>query len=275
MAVPMPLFAENSDLLRAVQSTHKTYDLAGFPSLTDGSLYLMIMGGFSGELFEFADLNKNERTSLAIGESLPGGDKLIRKRLLLPLNDAFRDPSLTELRTSIRKLIAAKLPAEVNHVSGDDSLVILVAEMQRGKLVYWAREDAGDAKLEPEFLELIGKSRATQKLVPGGERTVPTVEPTKPVPPPAMPTGGPSDERTVKAMQASIRSGNIKEFTYGQVIEWRASGEEQVGAATYQSGFVDYKTDTIFGEKTFRAKALIKNGEVSQWVWPENGKEIK
>jgi hypothetical protein len=79
----------------------------------------------------------------------------------------------------------------------------------------------------------------------------------------------------VKVMQESIRSGQIKEFTFDQVLGWEAGASESVDGEAFQTGNVSYKAETIFGVKTIQAKALIKEGKVHRWIWPKSGMEIK
>jgi hypothetical protein len=38
---------------------------------------------------------------------------------------------------------------------------------------------------------------------------------------------------------------------------------------------LSYKAETIFGIKTIQAKAYIRDGRVSRWVWPKSGLEIR
>lgn len=76
-------------------------------------------------------------------------------------------------------------------------------------------------------------------------------------------------------MQESLRSGQIKEFTFDQVLDWKAGTEEAVDGENYATGLVSYKAETIFGVKTIQAKALIKDGKVAKWIWPKSGMEIK
>jgi outer membrane biosynthesis protein TonB len=97
----------------------------------------------------------------------------------------------------------------------------------------------------------------------------PVPEPT-PAPAPVVSGGDP-----VKAMQESVRSAQIKEFTIEQVLTWEAGPEEAVDGETYQTGLASYKAETIFGVKTIQAKALIKDGKVQRWIWPKSGMEIK
>ncbi|MES2437934.1 MAG: hypothetical protein V4584_02635 [Verrucomicrobiota bacterium] len=83
-----------------------------------------------------------------------------------------------------------------------------------------------------------------------------------------------SDE-LIAAMQTSIKAGQIKEFTFEQVQEWKAEANETVDGETYQTGLASYQAETIFGTKTIQAKALVKGGKVQRWIWPKSGMEIK
>jgi hypothetical protein len=91
------------------------------------------------------------------------------------------------------------------------------------------------------------------------------------MPVPNAPVAGP----VVPVMQASIRGAQIKEFTYAQVLGWKAEPNETVNGEVFQVGSVTYKAETIFGVKTIQAKALIKQGRVQRWIWPKSGMEIK
>ena len=93
--------------------------------------------------------------------------------------------------------------------------------------------------------------------------------------PEAAPAAAAGSPDAVKAMQDSIKAAQIKEFTFDQVLEWKAEGDEIVDGETYQTGLASYKAETIFGVKTIQAKALIKGGKVQRWIWPKSGMEIK
>lgn len=94
-----------------------------------------------------------------------------------------------------------------------------------------------------------------------------------PTPEPTTPTG-PVDVLAV--MQASIKGGEIKEFTFDQVLDWQVSEEiETIDGEVYNSGIASYKAETVFGVKTIQAKALVKDGKVVRWLWPKSGMEIK
>lgn len=121
---------------------------------------------------------------------------------------------------------------------------------------------------------------------------VPTPEPT-PEPPPVTPEPTPAPEPAptpepapaaavtlsaddiVKLMQESINAKQVKEFSFEQVLGWKAGDEEEVDGVKYQTGVAAYKAETIFGVKTIQAKALIKEGKVAKWIWPNSGMEIK
>ena len=106
----------------------------------------------------------------------------------------------------------------------------------------------------------------------------PMPEPTPAAPEPA-PAAAPAEVAgspdVVTAMQQSIKAGQIKEFTFEQVLEWNPGADEIVDGETYQTGLAAYKAETIFGVKTIQAKALIKTGKVQRWIWPKSGMEIK
>ena len=110
------------------------------------------------------------------------------------------------------------------------------------------------------------------------------VEPEIVIPPPPAPEPAPQpapaalEQRSnvIALMQSSIKGGEIKEFTFSQVLDWQASQElETIEGETYQTGTASYKAETVFGVKTIRAKALIKAGKVMKWLWPKSGMEIQ
>ncbi|MBB07212.1 MAG: hypothetical protein CMN03_02995, partial [Roseibacillus sp.] len=51
--------------------------------------------------------------------------------------------------------------------------------------------------------------------------------------------------------------------------------EENVDGEMYQTGLAAYKAQTIFGEKTVQAKALIQKGKVVKWIYAKTGMEIR
>ncbi len=94
----------------------------------------------------------------------------------------------------------------------------------------------------------------------------------EPEPAPAATLG---EEGIVKLMQESVKAGELKEFTFDQVLSWKAGEEEDFDGVTYQTGIAAYKTETIFGVKTIEAKALIGEGKIQKWIWAKSGLEIK
>jgi hypothetical protein len=119
--------------------------------------------------------------------------------------------------------------------------------------------------------------------------TTPPVEPEMPADPPVEAVPDPVEEKPaapepapagsgdpVAIMKASIQSGEIKQFTFDQVLEWQpGEGSETIDGESYQTGIASYKAETIFGVKTTQAKALIQGGKVVRWLWPKSGMEIK
>ena len=100
-------------------------------------------------------------------------------------------------------------------------------------------------------------------------------EPAAPPATPPAPSAALGPEDIVKLMQDSIRAKQVKEFTFDQVLGWKAGEDEEVDGENYQTGVAAYKAETIFGVKTIQAKALIQGGEVKKWIWPNSGMEIK
>jgi len=148
-----------------------------------------------------------------------------------------------------------------------------------------------------DLLEQVARTRILQG---GGETPVaavltpaPTVVPTPPVvtqvdPPEVTPTP-PAPEPTptpvepaapvsvdiVQLMQASIKGGQVKEFTFDQVQGWKVGEDESVDGEDYQTGLAAYKAETIFGVKTVQAKALVQKGKLVKWVYAKTGMEIR
>ena len=79
----------------------------------------------------------------------------------------------------------------------------------------------------------------------------------------------------VSAMQESIKAGAVKEFTFDQVVSWEEGEQVERDGVTYQSGMAAYKAETIFGVKTIQAQALLQDGKVVKWIWPNSGMEIQ
>jgi hypothetical protein len=121
--------------------------------------------------------------------------------------------------------------------------------------------------------------------------SMPAVVPVKPVvadvvddvPKPVIPEPTPepvgggllTPEQIVEVMKASIKAGAVKEFKLAQVEAWKAGEEEDFGGEDFQTGLAAYKAETIFGVKTVQAKALIKGGKVTKWVYAKTGMEIR
>lgn len=93
--------------------------------------------------------------------------------------------------------------------------------------------------------------------------------------PEAVETPEPEPDASVKIMQQSVSDEEIAEFQADQVRQWLPGPEETVDGETYQTGTVLYDKEMLFGDKTLKAKALIKDGKVVRWFWPELGMDIK
>ncbi len=152
-------------------------------------------------------------------------------------------------------------------------------------------ETPPDAATPPPAAELETPPAAEPATPPVMPEPPPTPEPPpeepvalpEPAPEPSpIPAGRPEIEpipaaggEVVKAMQESIQGGQIQEFTFDQVLEWKATDDETVDGETYKTGTATYKAETIFGMKQLQAKALIKGGKVQRWIRPKSGLEIK
>ncbi len=107
--------------------------------------------------------------------------------------------------------------------------------------------------------------------IPASEATPPLAS-TTPEPPTTANTG---HVDVVKLMQNSINAGEIKEFGFAAVTEWKAEEDETIEGEIYKIGIATYKAETILGLKMIQAKALIKDGKVVRWIRPKTGREIK
>lgn len=150
--------------------------------------------------------------------------------------------------------------------------------------------EAKVAVMETDLVERLGNKPPEPEPTPvadnesdddGGEEMVADNEPDpqpepEPEPEPEPAPAGKLDEAAiVSLMQDSIRSGGIKEFSFDQVLGWKAGEEEERDGETYQTGLAAYKAETIFGVKTIQAQALIKDGKIVRWIWPKSGMEIR
>ena len=111
------------------------------------------------------------------------------------------------------------------------------------------------------------KAPLPEPLPKPAPETTPANEPT--------PDSTDNSDDVVKMMQTSIKNGQIKEFTFDQILEWTAAAPEIIEGETYQTGLASYEGETIFGVKKIQAKALIKGGKVLRWIWPKSGMDIK
>ncbi len=120
---------------------------------------------------------------------------------------------------------------------------------------------------EPTLADAPPEPAATATLP---EKEVEEAPPSPPSAPALTPSADP-----VEAMKTSVRTGAIKEFTFDQVIKWEPTEDETVDGEIHQTGLASYTAETIFGKKTIQAKAFIKEGLVTKWVWLKSGMEIK
>lgn len=84
-----------------------------------------------------------------------------------------------------------------------------------------------------------------------------------------------TDSQFEDALKASVKSGDVTEFNYEQVLKWEREGEVEVDGDIYGVGMVTYQADTIFDEQQLKAKALIQDGKVVRWLWPTTNTTMK
>lgn len=84
-----------------------------------------------------------------------------------------------------------------------------------------------------------------------------------------------NENQLIALLEASVKAGDVNEFEFDQVLEWKQAGTEDVGGENFQIGMVTYKADTIFDEQELQAKALIKDGKVVKWLWPTTNTEMR
>ncbi len=80
-----------------------------------------------------------------------------------------------------------------------------------------------------------------------------------------------SEQALINILKASVKAGDVNEFEFNQVLEWKLAGDE----GTHQVGMVTYQADTIFDEQKLEAKALIKDGKVVKWLWPTTNTKMR
>lgn len=163
-------------------------------------------------------------------------------------------------------ILPAGAPVTPVRIEGQDLVISPFAGPIEGRV----------AVMETDLLERFGNKPPAPEPDPVVAVT-PMPEPTpEPAPEPALPASAALDAAgIVTVMQGSIKGGQIKEFTFDQVLGWKAGEEEEHDGETYQTGTVAYKAETIFGVKNIQAQALIKDGKVAKWIWPKSGMEIK
>ncbi len=83
------------------------------------------------------------------------------------------------------------------------------------------------------------------------------------------------DPKLIAAMQAHVKSGELKSFSFEQVTEWKTmEKKEVVDGVTYDVGLASFNSTTPFGVKTRQVRALIKDGKVTKWLWANSGMQV-
>ena len=84
-----------------------------------------------------------------------------------------------------------------------------------------------------------------------------------------------SSVQMLELMKKSVTNRKVKEFAFQDVANWEITGVKEIDGNEYQVGEVTYEQNSIFGNKTLKAKALFQEEELVKWVWPETHAEMK
>jgi hypothetical protein len=214
-----------------------------------------------------------------------------------PADSTPTTPPAPELQIDLTSLRPDQLPERVmlyaeTKASDASGVVIKIEPGSRVKLL---RVEGGNAIISPgagafEGIVPVNGTDLLQQLAanPPQEKTEPAPEPvpaeeTTPMPEPAPAEESPPEPAAESApvadvigtMQASIRAGQIKEFSFAQVQEWTQEPDEEIDGEKYQIGIATYKAETLFGVRAIQAKALIKDGKVQRWIYRKSGMDMK
>ncbi|MEM1085392.1 MAG: hypothetical protein AAGI48_14865 [Verrucomicrobiota bacterium] len=232
-----------------------------------------------------------------------GGSKAPQTPDQIPAVKAPVEPPAIQIPDWVLKLAPEQLPEKVTlkskalvPVEGASEPMTLPAGMQvtpvridGSFLVFTSLAGPSEGKTPIVSTDLVTQLVSTPPPAPpvASNDPMPAQPPaggTPPAPEPAAPEPEPepepepakrlSDEEIVAVMQESVKAGQIKEFTFDQVLGWKATEDKESDGDTFQSGLASYKAETIFGVKNIQAQALIKEGKVVKWIWPKSGMEI-
>lgn len=172
-------------------------------------------------------------------------------------------------QTDLSEILAARPPASPSRPPVDSATSV------------FGSETAGNP---PNALDAVTESKPEAPPVNPAPEPAPAPAPTAPelapqvteipdTPPAAIaqPSGNPP---TIKAMQESLKAGEIDTIKPDQVRKFEPGPEQAHDGVSYQTGIVEYKGDSIFGPKISKATALVKDGKVVKWLWP-SGREMK
>jgi len=89
----------------------------------------------------------------------------------------------------------------------------------------------------------------------------------EPAPEPVLPivlaeTPALSNVQMLELMKKSVTNRTVKEFAFQDVTSWEITGTKEIDGSEYQVGEVTYEQNSIFGNKSLRAKALFQDGEL-------------
>lgn len=191
------------------------------------------------------------------------------------------EAEVADAASDIRMKIPAGTRVNLIRIDGQNAVIspgagpfegiIAIAQTDLAEQLAALPKEPDPAPVEPEPMPV-------DPVTPPEPEPEPEPVPVEPAPAPEPePEPAPAEVAdAVAAMKDSIKAGEIKEFSFDQVLDWQpGEGSETIDGETYQTGLASYKAETVFGVKTIQAKALIKGGKVVRWLWPKSGMEIK
>ena len=85
-----------------------------------------------------------------------------------------------------------------------------------------------------------------------------------------------ANAEAVEVMKKSLAGKPLKEFGADQVVAWRGFGFEEIEGESFQVGMLVYRMGGIvIGDPNVQAKAYIRDGKVTKWVYAKTNIEIK
>lgn len=185
----------------------------------------------------------------------------------------------------IPKLVDAKLVSESAMSDGSDKGVVddedSTLAIAGGDAEVVERPSAPEVAVAPAMTPAVVEV-PVEKVEPVMPEVVEMAEPAAPVvteETPEAPVPVVADKLTdaefINALKGSVKAGDVSEFNFAAVVDWKRMDEQSIDGGIYEVGMATYNASTIFGEQQLQAKALVKDGKVVKWLWPETNTEMR